>query len=88
MSSRCALPRCRSRASGAFPCDAKRSALAEIYLSHACACSCHDIDGGNAPVGRWIGYPNTTGLPAAAVDYRITDALVDPPDTVTIAPLN
>eukprot|EP00897_Mesotaenium_endlicherianum_P006101 jgi/Mesen1/5519/ME000279S04732 len=27
----------------------------------------------------WIGYPNTTGL--QPIDYRFTDALVDPPDT-------
>lgn len=30
-------------------------------------------------VMTWLGYPNTTGL--ADVDYRLTDAIVDPPGT-------
>lgn len=33
-----------------------------------------------APVQvTWIGYPNTTGL--KSIHYRVTDAIVDPPDT-------
>lgn len=33
-----------------------------------------------APIqATWIGYPNTTGL--QAVDYRLTDAMCDPPNT-------
>lgn len=28
---------------------------------------------------RYIGYPNTTGVPT--IDYRITDAIADPEDT-------
>lgn len=29
----------------------------------------------------WIGYPNTTGLPRQAMDYRLTDGYADPQDT-------
>lgn len=29
----------------------------------------------------WIGYPNTTGLPRLAMDYRLTDGYADPADT-------
>jgi predicted O-linked N-acetylglucosamine transferase (SPINDLY family) len=33
-----------------------------------------------APIAvTWIGYPNSTGL--TTVDYRLTDAICDPPGT-------
>jgi hypothetical protein len=48
--------------------------LCERFVPHVLIDVDVDVD-----VGRYIGYPNTTGM--KRVDYRFTDELVDPLDT-------